>query len=749
MQPNKVKRFFNKKGLSLLEVLSIVAIMALLITGFAEFFIHTMKIQSFSYSQNSEEKLREQLAKVNKGACTSTFLNKKVGDNISQIKDESDSILIDLNNSQGLFEKNFKIINIKTYPKKDPCNSILASNSGDCPPGCTDPGSFPGSCGGTHSSSVPGYAEMEISFSRPGTLFEAKSKNGICNSSDQSDCYKENCTLKLLTTPLPSGITGTDLGECTLLSCSDREFLSAGTDCYKMEDDSSGKGITSIGCSDSSSVQEKTTSFGFLTGVSNTGGKGNTFMGFQTGKKNNKFYNTFIGYYAGKENKHSYNTFIGSQAGENSNSSYSTFVGSQAGENSNSSYSTFVGSQAGENSNSSYSTFVGSQAGENSNSSYNTFIGTSAGQHNSGNNSFLIGTSAGQHNSGNNSFLIGTSAGQHNSGNNNFLIGTSAGENAKGNDNVFIGFEVGKLNEGERNIFFGSSTGEKNTSGSDNVFIGNQAGNENTSGNNNIFIGNEAGSDPKYSTENNKLIIGNKNYPEWIVGDFINLNSEGNPTFTINGSQVMFADDPLLNSSRTIKKNIKAFKNFDKALEDILNTPLFTFEFKKDNPQKKRIGFISEELPSHLQIKDKPSRPDITSIRGTILAAIKALYKKIRNLKEELHSQTKELKTLLLKELKESGKSLKEEFSVQVKGLRKSLEKVREELSQEIKKTEQMNSKKWEELIEQEKKQISSLTKELHKTKEELQKVKEEWAFTRAEIKNQLKLLGEKENADQ
>ena len=212
----------------------------------------------------------------------------------------------------------------------------------------------------------------------------------------------------------------------------------------------------------------------------------------------------------------------------------------------------------------------------------------------------------------------------------------------------------------------------------------------------------------------------------------------------------MFADDPLLNSSRTIKKNIKAFKNFDKALEDILNTPLFTFEFKKDNPQKKRIGFISEELPSHLQIKDKPSRPDITSIRGTILAAIKALYKKIRNLKEELHSQTKELKTLLLKELKESGKSLKEEFSVQVKGLRKSLEKVREELSQEIKKTEQMNSKKWKDLIEKQKKKKAFIVEELHKTKKDLSKVKEDLAYIKEKMKDtkkRLKILGEKGNA--
>ena len=83
--------------------------------------------------------------------------------------------------------------------------------------------------------------------------------------------------------------------------------------------------------------------------------------------------------------------------------------------------------------------------------------------------------------------------------------------------------------------------------------------------------------------------------PVWIEGDI------GTTTFKVNGRQVAF----VLTSSRTLKKNIRPYRNFDKALEDILKTPLFTYEYKKDHPEKSRMGIIAEELPRQLRLKDK------------------------------------------------------------------------------------------------------------------------------------------------
>ena len=95
-------------------------------------------------------------------------------------------------------------------------------------------------------------------------------------------------------------------------------------------------------------------------------------------------------------------------------------------------------------------------------------------------------------------------------------------------------------------------------------------------------------------------------------------------------------DGKTYSSSRVFKKNIKSYKNFDKSLSYILNTPLFTYQYKKDHPDKTRMGVISEELPNFLQIKDKgaPSRPDWVSIYGTLWAGIKALFHKFSHFQE-------------------------------------------------------------------------------------------------------------------
>ena len=123
---------------------------------------------------------------------------------------------------------------------------------------------------------------------------------------------------------------------------------------------------------------------------------------------------------------------------------------------------------------------------------------------------------------------------------------------------------------------------------------------------------------------------------------------------------------PLI-SSRIYKKNIKLFKNYDKALEDIKKTPLFSYQYKKIIPKKTRWGIISEELPKHLQIKEKgtPSMPDWVSIYGTLWAGIKALHKKLMDFKDNINSQITEL----TKSIDTQIRSLIEDFNSQTKSL--------------------------------------------------------------------------------
>ncbi len=758
-KPLKLSKHFiqNQRGVSLVEIIVFSSIFLFFVVGTSRIFITTLKTQSLKHSKTSELNLRKLLEVLNQQACTNTFSGKNIGEDIAHIRDENGIPLISTTSS---FKKNFQIMKIDTAPRVIPCNSIQASSAGDCPPGCTYPGS-PGLCSGTHTSHIPGYAELRISFSRPGSLFETKTHTGVCNTSDQSHCYKQNCIMKLTGSP-DRGDTGEAIGACELLDCNEELSNNSTPDdnsCYTVTDNTGHlKKATLIGCGTTQDITiDNFVAFGFNTGSANlTMGTSTTLIGYKAGEKSETVFEIVAigkeaGNLTGVGNTSSKNTFIGFETGKNSSneSSSNTFIGHKTGTVNKKRFNTFIGHQAGKNDQAGNSnTFIGYQTGFLSSRDFNTFIGHLAGYQHSGTKNTFIGNSAGKENSGDNNTLIGNSAGLKNQGDNNTLIGNSAGKENSGENNVFIGKQVGTKNQGNENVFIGEATGENNDTGKNNTFIGSYAGEENTTGENNIFIGYKAASDPDYNSKDNRFVIGNINNPTWITAEI------GTDDFKVKGTKVSYEGHTHLStsstSSRTLKKNIKAFKNLDKALDDILNTPLFTFEFKKELPQKSRIGFISEELPPHLQIKDKPSRPDMVSIRGTILAAIKALYKKMINLKEEIPSQIKNLKTEILKELSENKKQLKEEIFQQLKDLSKSLETMKEELSLEVKTKEHISHQKRENLIQEQKKKRDLITKELQKTKKELSQAKADLAYTKAEMestKKQIKLLGEKLNA--
>ncbi|MDE0119850.1 MAG: hypothetical protein OXM55_07590 [Bdellovibrionales bacterium] len=736
----------NQRGVSLVEIIIFAGIFLILALGTNQFLNDTLRFQNFSLSQTFELNLRKLLRDLNPQACINTFSGKKIGDDIDHIRDDRGISLI---SSPSTFKKNLKIVKIKSSPKIITCSDIQVQSGQNCPPGCTNPGSFPGPCSGTSSTSTPGYAELNIFFSRPGSLFEKKSKTGACDSSDQSQCHQQSCIVKLKAPATGDvGATGENIGKCELLDCSEEleSYLNPSFPCYTVTTaGGTPPKVSLVGCGTTQDVtKEETVAFGFDAGSSSLTGEHNTFVGYQAGKYSTTGeHNTFIGYRAGSYTPTGKdNVFIGNKAGANNNGgNNNVFIGNEAGKSANNgNNNTLIGYQAGQNNKGENNTFIGPFAGtDNTIGKQNVFIGANANPRGlTSQDNVSIGSNAGR--------TIDTPA--SGVGKQNVFIGQEAGfKIKKGNDNIFIGHKAGYETQDKKgNIFIGSYTGENNNN-EQNTFIGNLTGKAAT-GKNNVFIGYYAAAN---STDNNHFVIGTIINNEWIKGEF-NTN-----TFKIQGQQVAYWD-PATNtghthgpsSSRTLKKNIKSFKNFDKALEDILKTPLFTFEFKKDQPQKKRIGFISEELPPHLQIKDKLSRPDMTSIRGTILAGIKALYNKIKTLKEEFSFQIKNLKTEILKEMRGSIKSLKTEIVYQLKDLGKNLETTKEEISLEIKKKEQVSNKKWNNLVEKEKNERGPLIEKLHKTKEELDKTKADLVLTKKEMENtktQLKILGEKLHA--
>ncbi|MCZ0932652.1 MAG: hypothetical protein OXJ52_05835 [Oligoflexia bacterium] len=218
--------FRTKQAFSIVELLVVVGIMLLITGGTIKLLLpYTLQIQNLIHSQMSEGNFRGLISGLDNQACAKTFAGKNIGQSIDQIKDENGVPLFD-KTAKDIFQRNLKIVKMKSAPKRSLCSSITASSSGDCPAGCSDPASFPNPCGGASSSSTKGYAELEVYFSRLNSLYEKEDEALACDSSDQSGCYKQSCLLKLAGTPAPSGALGSSVGSCAV-SCSGSKESSA------------------------------------------------------------------------------------------------------------------------------------------------------------------------------------------------------------------------------------------------------------------------------------------------------------------------------------------------------------------------------------------------------------------------------------------------------------------------------------------------------------------------------------------
>ena len=260
----------------------------------------------------------------------------------------------------------------------------------------------------------------------------------------------------------------------------------------------------------------------------------------------------------------------------------------------------------------------------------NVFIGEGAASQNKGiSDAVSIGSSTLQLGGGNKSVYIGAKSGVACSDasdcRENVVVGSIAGNVSTGSYNTFLGYNtVGLYALGSYNTIVGSSaikpsSGDPSHVISDNVIIGYSA------------VGYSFGFD-------SYLSISTKSYTNWLKG----VISQNSYSLKIRGENV------ILGSSRYLKRDIKPFVDFDRVLDDLIATPLFTYRYKgeKDFPEKERMGIIAEELPENLQIKDSDespqsndkfqmSHPDWPSIYGSFLAGIKSLYQKVQDLKED------------------------------------------------------------------------------------------------------------------
>lgn len=118
---------------------------------------------------------------------------------------------------------------------------------------------------------------------------------------------------------------------------------------------------------------------------------------------------------------------------------------------------------------------------------------------------------------------VGRGAGESNTtGASNVFLGESSGQqNIIGSSNVYIGHGAGGVQDSSGNTYVGTSAGYSAAQGTGNsVYIGLLAGHA-TTGGDNVFLGNNAGFG---STKSDWLIIGNRNNPSLIEGNFATGN---------------------------------------------------------------------------------------------------------------------------------------------------------------------------------------------------------------------------------
>lgn len=242
-------------------------------------------------------------------------------------------------------------------------------------------------------------------------------------------------------------------------------------------------------------------------------GFSNLFFGNQAGMFTSGVGNAFYGIFSGVKNTTGQsNTYLGSYSGQGNNGDYNVCVGNRAG--SRDSTDLYYNVKYNQN------VFIGNYAGYNdSTGSKNVFIGCEAGVSNKvGSNNVCIGYGAGNYNQMDSNTFVGYEAGYYSQlGKYNTIFGYQAAKGAyvpsftSGFNNVIMGFQSGYINRGDNNVFVGNRAGYNNSGGSLNLAIGNSSLLSCTDGSKNTAIGNWA---DVAAGNSNSTVIGYRSYAE-------------------------------------------------------------------------------------------------------------------------------------------------------------------------------------------------------------------------------------------
>jgi hypothetical protein len=419
------------------------------------------------------------------------------------------------------------------------------------------------------------------------------------------------------------------------------------------------------------------TFYGTGAGPSTTGDNlGDTFIGAGAGHSNTTGdLNTFVGRDAGYSNTTSgTNTFVGVVAGySNIGGHHNAFLGNHAGYSNTGGFgNTFLGYDAGwQNTTGSYNTFLGYDAGyENTTGNSNTFVGDWAGRNNTtGNYNTFVGIDAGNNNTtGNYNIFLGPGAGYGNNGSNNIFLGNQAGANETGSDRLYIDNTQTStpLIYGEfdnRNL---TINGNLEVIGPYNglVYLSDNTNDSTTKVSRMVLNHYSNAEEPVYlfgaaSTSTSNFVAFGGGSPLGNAATQLDLFTAestttpvGSPRITIKGNgyvgigtqtpsyPLQMAGGAYTNgsswvdaSSREFKENIEVLST-EEALEAIKELNPVKYAYKTDQTEK-RVGFIAEEVPELISMKDRKglSPMDIVAV---LTKVVQEQQKTISTMREEL-----------------------------------------------------------------------------------------------------------------
>jgi hypothetical protein len=433
------------------------------------------------------------------------------------------------------------------------------------------------------------------------------------------------------------------------------------------------------------------TFIGASAGLNNTTGSRSTFIGYSAGYSNTTGYsNTFLGYYAGYFNTTGYwNTFLGDSAGRSNTTGYeNTFLGLNAGgSNTTGNYNTFVGRSAGNhNTTGVQNTFLGHTAGaSNTYGGENTFLGYEAGYSNtSGTINTFVGNYAG-FNSTTAIFntILGYRAGYNNTtGNVNVFLGNYAGYNETGSNRLYI-----DNSSTSTPLIYGEFDNRIVTINGNLEVIGPYEGLvylSNTTADNTIKVSRMVlnhysnAEEPVYlfgaaSTSTNNFVafgggntIGNAATQLDLFTAETTTTPVGSPRITIKGNgyvgigiqtpsyPLQMAGGAYTNgsswvdaSSREYKESIEVL-SAEEALEAIKELNPVKYAYKTDGTEK-RVGFIAEEVPELVSMKDRKglSPMDIVAVLTKVVQEQQKMVKELKAENEGLKSKNESLENRL------------------------------------------------------------------------------------------------------